>query len=118
VTVGVLLPSDPLTHLGTDLCTLAATTSSVWVPSYGEAPASSGVWVVDPVHGAIRAVVHPGGSPCGVSLGHRRVWVANPNGFEVDEIEPATNELVRRIPLAVPPNAIAAAPRHIWVTTS
>jgi hypothetical protein len=45
------------------------------------------------------------------------VWVANPTNDEVDEISPRPPELVRKITLDSPPNAIAASPRYVWVVT-
>ena len=49
-----------------------------------------------------------GGKPCGVSLGHGKVWVANPSDYEVDEISPSpasssTGFLSTRRPTRSPP---------------
>lgn len=99
-------------------CTLAASGNTVWAPSNGEGTSTlSGIWRVDVIRPRVSDVIHAGGNPCGVSLGHGKVWVANPSSYEVEEIGPHTNHVVRRIPLDSPPNAIAAAPRHVWVVT-
>jgi hypothetical protein len=99
-------------------CNLAVSGYTVWAPATGESsPASAGIWRVDGLHNLVSAVIRSGGNPCGVSLGHGRVWVTNPSNYEVDEIDPLANHLLQRIPLDAPPTAIASAPRHVWVVT-
>jgi DNA-binding SARP family transcriptional activator len=99
-------------------CTLAVSGQTVWAPAIGEsASTSSGIWRVDRIRRRVFGVVHAGGNPCGVSLGHGKVWVSNPSNYEIDEIDPASDALVRRITLDSSPNAIAAAPHHVWVVT-
>jgi DNA-binding beta-propeller fold protein YncE len=99
-------------------CTLAGSGQTVWAPANGEGTStSSGIWRVDALQHRVSAVIRAGGNPCGVSLGHGKVWVTNPSNQEVDEISPLTDKAVRTIPLDAPPNAIAAAPRHVWVVT-
>lgn len=101
-------------------CTLAASGQSVWAPAVGEdSSTTSGIWRVDSVRDIVSGVIRAGGNPCGVSIGHGKVWVANPSNDEVDEIDPASasDSPVRRIPLGSSPNAIAVAPRHVWVVT-
>jgi DNA-binding SARP family transcriptional activator len=111
-TYGAVGPAGPVP------CTLAGSGQTVWVPATGEGSStSSGIWRVDAIRHRVSGIVRAGGNPCGVSLGHRKVWVANPSIDEVDEISPLTDTLVRRIPLDSPPNAITAAPRHVWVVT-
>jgi DNA-binding SARP family transcriptional activator len=98
-------------------CNLAGSGQTVWAPATGEGSSTtSGIWRIDAVRPRVSDVVQVGGNPCGVSLGHGKVWVANPSIDEVEEISPA-GHLVRRIPLDSPPNAITAAPRHVWVVT-
>jgi DNA-binding SARP family transcriptional activator len=102
---------------GPNPCNLAASGQTVWAPVSGEGSStSSGIWRVDALRHSVSEVVQVGGNPCGVSLGHGKVWVANPSIDEVDEIT-LTSRLVRRITLDAPPNAITAAPRHVWVVT-
>jgi DNA-binding beta-propeller fold protein YncE len=101
-------------------CTLAVSkqTQTVWAPANGEGSStSSGIWRIDALDHFVSGVIRAGGNPCGVSLGHGKVWVTNPANSEVDEIDPHSNHLVRRIALDSPPNAIASAPQHIWVVT-
>ena len=99
-------------------CTLAVSGQTVWAPAAGEGTStSSGVWRVDRIRQRVSAVAHFGGNPCGVSLGHGNVWVVNPSSYEVDEISPQTDRLLRRISLDSSPDAIAAAPRYVWVFT-
>ena len=102
-------------------CTLAGSGETVWAPANGAGSStssnSSAIWRVDALRHVVDGVVQVGGNPCGVSLGHGKVWVANPTNYEVDEISPLTNKLLRTITLDSPPNAIAAAPRHVWVVT-
>jgi DNA-binding SARP family transcriptional activator len=98
-------------------CTLAVSREDVWAPVVGEGgSSSSGIWRVDVIRHFVAGVAHVGGAPCGVSLGHGGVWVANPSRFEVEEISPSA-ELLQRIPLDSSPNAIAVAPDHVWVVT-
>jgi hypothetical protein len=100
-------------------CTIAGSGQSVWAPATGEGSSTnSGIWRVDVIRHRVSGVTRVGGNPCGVSVGHGKVWVANPSAYEVDEISPLTNApLVRRIPLDAPPNAITSAPQHVWVVT-
>jgi DNA-binding SARP family transcriptional activator len=99
-------------------CTIALDRGSLWVPAYNGPAGSGSVWRVDVDTGLVNAVVHTGGSPCAVAIGFGKIWVANPNAQEVDEIDPADDAIVRRIPLGAPPNAITVARRHVWVTTN
>ena len=115
VNIGVMFETGD--NVGPLPCTLAGSGQTVWAPAVGEGSStSSGIYRVDALHHRVSDVIHPGGNPCGVSLGHGKVWVANPSANEVDEINPLTDHF-RRIPLDSPPNAIAAAPRHVWVFT-
>jgi DNA-binding SARP family transcriptional activator/DNA-binding beta-propeller fold protein YncE len=99
-------------------CTIAVDGRSLWVPAYNVPLGSGGVWRVDVDKGLVSAVIHTGGSPCTVAIGFGKVWVANPNAQEVDEIDPVDDAIVRRIPLGSPPNAITVARGHVWVTTN
>ena len=100
------------------VCGLVASGPTVWAPAWGQSSsATSGIWRVDAIHHRIADVIHPGGSPCGVALSHGKVWVTNAHNYEIDEIDPRTDHF-RRISLDAPPNAIAAAQRHVWVVTS
>ena len=104
-------------NAGPNPCNLAASGQTVWAPLSGSGSSTtSGIWRVDAIHRRVSEIVQVGGNPCGVTLGHGKVWVANPSIDEVEEISPA-GHLVRRIPLDSPPNAITAAPRHVWVVT-
>jgi DNA-binding SARP family transcriptional activator len=98
-------------------CTLAVSGQTVWATGSGEGTSTtSGIWRVDTVRDVVSGVIHTGGNPCGISLGHGKVWVSNPSSYEVEEIDPQSNKF-RRIALASSPNAIAATPRHVWVVT-
>jgi large subunit ribosomal protein L25 len=96
-------------------CTMALAAGSVWVPSYNYG--AGAVWRIDAGDGTVVGVVRTGGNACNVTAGYGRIWVANGNNEEVDEIDPATNTVVRRIAFDVPPAAIAVTRRHVWVTT-
>jgi DNA-binding beta-propeller fold protein YncE len=115
VNIGVMFETGD--NVGPLPCTLGGSGQTVWAPAVGEGSStSSGIYRVDALHHRVSDVMHPGGNPCGVSLGHGKVWVTNPSANEVDEINPITDR-IHRIPLDSPPNAIAAAPRHVWVFT-
>ena len=99
-------------------CTMIVALGSLWVPAYnGSSGLTSAVYRIDPGHGVVEAVVPVDGSPCGVAVGHGKVWIANPNNSEVDVIDPRTNAL-RKIVFGAPPVAIAVARRHVWVMTN
>ena len=70
-------------------CTLAGSGQSVWAPATGEGSSTN---VRDlarrRIQHRVSEVIRVGGNPCGVSLGHGKVWVANPSAYEVDEISP------------------------------
>lgn len=115
VNIGVMFEAGDNT--GPLPCTLAGSGQTVWAPAVGEGSStSSGIYRVDALHHRVSDVIRAGGNPCGVSLGHGKVWVTNPSAYEVDEISPL-NDRIHRIPLDSPPNAITAAPRHVWVFT-
>jgi DNA-binding beta-propeller fold protein YncE len=98
-------------------CTIAATGASVWVPAYGGG-GGGGVWRIDTIGHSVTAVIQTGGSPCDVAARDDEVWVTNPNNRELDEIDPTTDSVTRKITLTETPGAIAATGRHIWVTTN
>jgi DNA-binding SARP family transcriptional activator len=99
-------------------CSLAVSRETAWVTAGGEGTSTaSGIWRVDTVRNVVSGVIHVGGNPCGISLGHGKVWVSNPSNYEVDVIDPLSTNHVRKIALDSPPNAIAVAPRHVWVVT-
>src|SRR5262249_11176244 len=98
-------------------CTLAGSGNTVWAPVDGEGTSTlSGIWRVDALHARVSGVIHLGGEPCGISLGHGKVWVSNPSNYEVDEFDPRTSR-IQRIHLRSSPNAIASAPNYVWVVT-
>jgi DNA-binding SARP family transcriptional activator len=99
-------------------CTLAGSGQTVWVAANGEGVSTtSGIWRIDTVRHIVAGVVHLGGNPCGVSFGHGKLWVSNPSSDEVAEIDPLTDQPLRRIDLDSSPDAVAVAPQHVWVVT-
>ena len=97
---------------------LAVAAGSVWVPGI----ARGVLWRIDSRGSAITATIplrrNPGGravgEPAGVAVGAGSVWVADATGG-VLKIDPKTNTVVERIPIAGFPHGIAFGPGHVWV---
>jgi DNA-binding SARP family transcriptional activator len=115
VPVGDMASGEVATALA---CTIGDSGDSVWVPAYGGSDPIGAVWRIEARRASVVNVVQTGGSPCEVAFGDGRVWVTNPNAQELDEIDPASAAIVRRIALTAPPAAIAVTSHHVWITTN
>jgi DNA-binding beta-propeller fold protein YncE len=92
---------------------------SIWVPGI----ARGVLWRIDSRGGAIAATIplrgHPSGravgEPAGVAVGAGFVWVADATGG-VLMIDPKTNDVLERIPIAGVPHGVAFGLGRVWVS--
>jgi virginiamycin B lyase len=70
------------------------------------------LWRFDPRTGHVR--IRLGFDPGGLAFGLGRLWVTDNGGDTVAEIDPRTNQIVRRIKVGDGPIGVAAGERSVW----
>ena len=76
---------------------IAVGESAVWVAN--DYAALAEVVRYDPTRGALAETIPVEGGASGIATGAGALWIANPLADTVSRLDPATNEIVERIPL-------------------
>jgi YVTN family beta-propeller protein len=79
---------------------------------------ANSVAAINPVGGAISAVVPAGSSPSGVAAGAGAVWVSSYNAGTVSRIDPAARAVVQTIQAGSTPSGIAVGAGAVWVANN
>jgi class 3 adenylate cyclase/streptogramin lyase len=119
VVPGGLLRIDPSTN------TAQLLLPNFGIEAQGLAVDADGVWAntpngldrTDPSGSTVTAIINVGSRPAGVAANQADgVWAASYGDSAVYRVNPSTNKVVKKIPLAVPPDAVAAGYGRIWVS--
>jgi YVTN family beta-propeller protein len=90
---------------------VAAAAGSIWTADFG----AGTVTRLDPVTGAVLAMVRVGGTPSFLAVGEGSLWVGNDSDPAVTRIDPTTGLVVARIPAGPRPTDLAIGSGAIWV---
>jgi len=105
---------DVLEHVavGTDPAAVAAGAGAVWVANRG----NDTVWRIDtrsPAHAS--SVIPVGRAPTALVVSNNSIWVANETDKTVTRIDAAARRATRTVPLASPPQGLAAWRSGLYV---
>jgi serine/threonine protein kinase len=95
---------------------IAAGDGAVWVSASDIVAEQYALFRIKPESAKIVAKLPLRLGALGIGVGHGAVWVANPLGDTVSQIETSTNRVVRRIRVGRDPIAVAAGKDGVWVT--
>jgi YVTN family beta-propeller protein len=79
---------------------------------------ASGMVSVNASTGSVVSATQLAGAPGAVAAGYGSVWVADPAGQDVSQIDPHTGRLVERIPVSGEPGSIVSGGGAIWVAST
>jgi DNA-binding SARP family transcriptional activator len=85
---------------------------SLWVGSLDNA-----VSRLDPIEGRPAAVIRGVVQPWSAAFGFHALWVAQATRANLVRIDPATNRIVKRIPVGGPATSVATGAGAVWVLT-
>ena len=98
---------------GRPLNALALGGGALWVG--GEAGVTGQVWKVDPLTGATIRASRVLRDVTGVAFGLGAVWVTSSSEPELERLDPATSDVVARIPIGGPALDVVVAGGLVWV---
>jgi peptide/nickel transport system substrate-binding protein len=90
---------------------IAVAFGSIWV-----ANGLSGTVSRIDVRGGVSATVDVGGDPIGLAAAAKRLWIADGSNRRIDAIDPASDRIVRKVPIGSRPVAITGAGSALWVS--
>ena len=125
---GTLLRIDPTSPQRADVFTFATVQNGYAAQTLGDLAvvdgAATNVWIVSPDERAVKRVnaigtlvaTIPTGAvpPRAIAAGAGAVWVAK--AWTLERIDPATNHVVARVPLAFRPDGVAVGDGRVWLT--
>src|SRR4051794_34775206 len=83
------------------------------------------VWIANGSDGTVSRVergqvttIDVGGEPTAMAFGAGSLWVADGQHRRVDQVDPATNRVVRRLPAGNAPRGVALAGGAVWVPSA
>ena len=100
-------------YAGRPVNPLALGGGALWVG--GEAGVTGQLWKVDPVTGAPIWSVRVIRDVAGVAFGRGAVWVTSSSEPQLERLEPATGDVVARIPIGGPAMDVVVAGGLVWV---
>jgi ABC-type transport system substrate-binding protein/DNA-binding SARP family transcriptional activator len=95
------------------------------VPDALAADDDGSVWIANGSDGTVSRVEHGqvttidvGGAPTALAVGAGSLWVADGQNRRVEQVDPARNRVVRRLPAGNGPRGVALAGGALWVTSA
>jgi ABC-type transport system substrate-binding protein/class 3 adenylate cyclase len=104
-------------HVGVDPVAIAAGNDAIWVANRDNATVTK-IAPQSPTQAYARDVIPVGRGPISIATVPGAVWVANGAAGTLMRIDPATDAVVKTIPVANPPQALAGTAAGIYVAVA
>src|SRR5262249_15231947 len=99
---------------------LTFSVGSLWVVSGDPAHAGGfrqALRRVDPITWQ-QVLIPVGSDPVAVAAGGGSIWVANTSDGTIERVDPAHNQVIKRISVGARPTALAFDPEGVWVAVA